>query len=195
MSTYEAVVQALAILEGETITEPLLDFYRRAVDRMLLVHGQLKRGDVYGGVPYPLGLSRRTSPLNNSGRVRVGRGRQRDGHADVVFGGGPGGGPRVRLFDGAKMLAAGAFQTLDDIATAAQLANFFAGDPALRGGVRTELRSAGTGRDELVVGSGEGEHSEVNVFLSANLLAALTPNPDQTIDLFGVNLLGGVFVG
>jgi DTW domain-containing protein YfiP len=69
MSTYEAVVQALAILEGETITEPLLDFYRRAVDRMLLVRGQLKRGDVYGGVPYPLGLSRRTSPLNNGGRA------------------------------------------------------------------------------------------------------------------------------
>jgi DTW domain-containing protein len=50
MSTYEAVVQALAVLEGEPVAEPLLDFYRRATDRMLLVRGKLRLGDVYGGV-------------------------------------------------------------------------------------------------------------------------------------------------
>ncbi len=50
MSTYEAVVQALAVLEGEAVTVPLLDFYRRATDRMLLVRGRLKLGDVYGGL-------------------------------------------------------------------------------------------------------------------------------------------------
>jgi len=50
MSTYEAVVQALAILEGEAVAGPLLDFYRRATDRMLLVRGKLKMGDVYGGI-------------------------------------------------------------------------------------------------------------------------------------------------
>jgi hypothetical protein len=55
MSTYEAVVQALAILEGEAIAEPLFDFYRRAVDRMLFVRGQVKFGDVYGGLPDPRG--------------------------------------------------------------------------------------------------------------------------------------------
>jgi DTW domain-containing protein YfiP len=54
MSTYEAVVQALAILEGEGVAGPLLDFYRRTVDRMLLVRGRLKLGDVYGGLPAPL---------------------------------------------------------------------------------------------------------------------------------------------
>jgi DTW domain-containing protein YfiP len=53
MSTYEAVVQSLAILEGDAIAEPLFDFYRRAVDRMLFVRGHLKIGDVYGGLPYP----------------------------------------------------------------------------------------------------------------------------------------------
>jgi DTW domain-containing protein YfiP len=51
MSTYEAVVQALAILEGKAITESLLAFYRRAVDRMLFVRGHLMLGDVYGGLP------------------------------------------------------------------------------------------------------------------------------------------------
>jgi DTW domain-containing protein YfiP len=59
MSTYEAVVQALAILEGEALAEPLFDFYRRAVDRLLLVRGHRKRGDVYGGVPDPRGPLRR----------------------------------------------------------------------------------------------------------------------------------------
>jgi DTW domain-containing protein YfiP len=53
MSTYEAVTQALAVLEGDIVAEPLLDFYRRATDRMLLSRGRLKRGDVYGGVEGP----------------------------------------------------------------------------------------------------------------------------------------------
>ena len=53
MSTYEAVTQALAVLEGEAIAGPLLDFYRRAVDRMLLVRGKLKLADIYGGLDTP----------------------------------------------------------------------------------------------------------------------------------------------
>ena len=53
MSTYEAVTQALGILEGEAVAGPLLDFYRRATDRMLLVRGKLKLGDVYGGIDGP----------------------------------------------------------------------------------------------------------------------------------------------
>ncbi|MBN9117585.1 MAG: DTW domain-containing protein [Planctomycetes bacterium] len=53
MSTYEAVAQALGILEGEAVVGPLFDFYRRATDRMLLVRGKLKLGDVYGGLDGP----------------------------------------------------------------------------------------------------------------------------------------------
>jgi DTW domain-containing protein YfiP len=53
MSTYEAVVQAVALLEGEEVAEPLLDFYRRATDRMLLARGKLRLGDVYGGLGGP----------------------------------------------------------------------------------------------------------------------------------------------
>jgi DTW domain-containing protein YfiP len=53
MSTYEAVAQALAVLEGEEVAGPLRDFYRRAVDRMLLVRGRLRLGDVYGGLDRP----------------------------------------------------------------------------------------------------------------------------------------------
>lgn len=53
MSTYEAVAQALGVLEGEAVAGRLMDFYRRAVDRMLLVRGQLRLGDVYGGLDGP----------------------------------------------------------------------------------------------------------------------------------------------
>lgn len=53
MSTYEAVAQALAVLEGQAVAEPLLDFYRRATDRLLLVRGKLRLGDVYGGLDGP----------------------------------------------------------------------------------------------------------------------------------------------
>lgn len=53
MSTYEAVAQALAVLEGEATAAPLFEFYRRAMDRMLLVRGKLRLGDVYGGIGEP----------------------------------------------------------------------------------------------------------------------------------------------
>lgn len=53
MSTYEAVAQALGVLEGEAVAGPLFDFYRRATDRMLLVRGKLRLGDVYGGLGGP----------------------------------------------------------------------------------------------------------------------------------------------
>ncbi len=53
MSTYEAVAQALGVLEGEAVAGWLLDFYRRATDRMLLVRGKLRLGDVYGGLDGP----------------------------------------------------------------------------------------------------------------------------------------------
>lgn len=53
MSTYEAVAQALTILEGEAVAAPLLDFYRRATDRMLMVRGKMRLGEVYGGVEMP----------------------------------------------------------------------------------------------------------------------------------------------
>jgi uncharacterized delta-60 repeat protein len=118
-----------------------------------------------------------------------------DGVADLAFGGGPGGAPRVRIFSGKALLAAGSFSNLDAV-PAAQLANFFAGDSSLRGGVRVALLDPDRGgRADLVTGSGEGEPSRVRVFQSANLLANATPTADQELDPFGATLPGGVFVG
>ena len=62
MSTFEAVAQALGVLEGESVAGPLLDFYRRANDRMLLVRGKIRLGDVYGGLDGPRGSDGEIGP-------------------------------------------------------------------------------------------------------------------------------------
>jgi hypothetical protein len=58
-----------------------------------------------------------------------------DGFADLVAGGGPGGGPRVTAFAGRELVASGGAETLAD---------FFAGDPADRGGVRVAVGGVGS---------------------------------------------------
>jgi len=64
-----------------------------------------------------------------------------DGFADILTGAGPGGGPRVTVFSGREFLAGR--QT--------RLADFFAGDTALRGGVTVAAADAnGDGVPELV---------------------------------------------
>ena len=74
MSTYEAVAQALAVLEGGAVAGPLLDFYRRATDRMLLARGKLRSGDVYGG------LDERSTDVLAGPRTGVNREENADRH-------------------------------------------------------------------------------------------------------------------
>jgi hypothetical protein len=102
----------------------------------------------------------------------------------------------VRVFDGKALLSAGGFSNVDEI-PAAQRANFFAGDPALRGGVRLALRDVdGNGSADLLAGSGEGEPSRIRLYTAANLLANVTPTANQELDPFGGAVLAnGVFVG
>ena len=91
-------------------------------------------------------------------------------------------------------MSAGPFASLDAV-PAAQVANFFAGDAGLRGGVRVALRDAdGDGKADLVTGSGEGEPSRVRLFKAAALPAGPS-TPDQELDPFGAALADGVFVG
>jgi len=117
-----------------------------------------------------------------------------DGTAELVFGGGPGGGPRIRIFDG-KMLNAASFDRLDQIPTA-QLANFFAGPTTSRGGVHPALADRNAdGKTELIVGSGAGDTPLVSVYSAADLLAIATPTPSDQFDPFFVAVPGGVFVG
>ena len=112
-----------------------------------------------------------------------------DGRADLFFGGGPGGAPRVRVLDGAGFLAAGPAIDPDRLDGAVRLANFFAGDVADRGGVRlaTVARRA-TGAADLVTVSGSGT-GPVRVYRAAAVLGG--GSPALSLDEFP----GGVFVG
>lgn len=119
-----------------------------------------------------------------------------DGKADLAFGGGPGGAGRVRIVDGARLLASPPRSLDDPSAGGLQVANFFAGDSSLRGGVHLAARDvSGDGRADLVAGSGEGEPSRVRVYLSSTLLGDTTPDPDQQFDPYGAAVPLGVFVG
>ncbi|HEX4611208.1 MAG TPA: Ig-like domain-containing protein, partial [Urbifossiella sp.] len=84
-----------------------------------------------------------------------------DGFADLVFGGGPGGAPRVFILSGA-LVSAGAIQAAYDT----PVANFFVnGDTTGRGGARVAVTNYdGDDKADVVVGSGPGEPARVLVY-------------------------------
>ncbi len=119
------------------------------------------------------------------------------GHVDLIFGGGPGGGPRVRVVDPAILIADGGVVSLDDpAAQVAQLANFFAGDPNNRGGIRVAVAHLdSSNKAELVVGAGQGDGSNVTAYTAGAITAnPARPAPEFTFDAFP-GFTGGVFVG
>jgi hypothetical protein len=117
-----------------------------------------------------------------------------DGYADLAFGGGPGGGPRVLVLSGIAI----ATQTID-FAQVSPLANFFvAGDVNSRGGVRLTTKDIDDdNRADLVVASGDGEPSDVRVYLGTGFPATngMEPSLNQSLDPFGQTLENGVYVG
>ncbi|MGL4423680.1 MAG: FG-GAP-like repeat-containing protein [Gemmataceae bacterium] len=116
-----------------------------------------------------------------------------DGSGDMIFGGGPGGGPRVYVLDGALMVA----KQLDT-AYAKPVANFFAFDSAQRGGVRVAAKDLdGDAKLDLVIGSGERTASSLRTYLSKNLPTnGADPVAFEALDPFGSpSLTAGVFVG
>ncbi len=110
-----------------------------------------------------------------------------DGRDDLITGAGPGGGPRVIAFNGANLTTSNA-QTF--------LANFFAGDPESRGGVRVSSRPvAGSAADDLIVGTAPGTAARVIVYRGADLTPNAQPTEFVNIAAFEVDFAGGVFVG
>ena len=89
-----------------------------------------------------------------------------DGVPDVVVAAGVGGGPRVIVFDGTKLDERGPDGRPAD---GAVLANFFAFDPALRGGATVALARLGGGGGglDIVVGAGVGGGPHVRTFAYA----------------------------
>jgi hypothetical protein len=116
-----------------------------------------------------------------------------DGFADLIFGGGPGGAPRVLALSG-QIISGG------DVAgaQASPLSNFFvAGNATDRGGVRVAAVDAdGDGQADLAAGSGEGSPSSVRIYLGKNFAGSGEPSTFQNLDPFASAVLtDGVFVG
>jgi hypothetical protein len=111
-----------------------------------------------------------------------------DGFADVIVGGGPGGGPRVLALSGKDLVASGS-------ANPVQLANFFAGDVNNRGGVRVAAKDLdGDNRADLLTGAGTGAGSKVTAYAGSTIPADGQPPELWSFDAF-TGFAGGVFVG
>jgi hypothetical protein len=89
------------------------------------------------------------------GGVRVAAGDVKgDGHADIITGAGPGGGPEVRVFDGVD---------------GSILQDYFAYAPTFTGGVYVAAGDVnGDGKADVITGAGAGGGPEVRVFSGAN---------------------------
>ena len=109
-----------------------------------------------------------------------------DGKAELIAGGGPGGGPRVSSFAGSSLVSG---------STPERVVDFFAGDPNNRGGVRVAVKNLDNDANaDLVVGAGPGAAARVTTYAGKTLGANLTPP-----ELFALDGLpgfsNGVFVG
>ncbi|QDU19644.1 Ig-like domain-containing protein [Urbifossiella limnaea] len=116
-----------------------------------------------------------------------------DGFADLIFGGGPGGAPRVFILSGALVSAGNVAG-----AQATPVANFFvANNSTDRGGVRLAAKDAdGDNKADVAAGSGEGSPAKVRVYLGTNFVGSGEPATFQDLSVFGGGALaGGVFVG
>jgi hypothetical protein len=113
-----------------------------------------------------------------------------DGKADLVFGGGPGGGPRVVIISGDLVR-----QGLVEQAEASPIANFFAFDETQRGGVRVATKEGdGDNFRDLVVGSGDGQVPILAVY-RGKLIASGSPRA-TVVNPFGDPIEdNGVYVG
>jgi hypothetical protein len=111
-----------------------------------------------------------------------------DGKAELIAGGGPGGGPRVTAFSAADLIASGG-------GTRAQVANFFGGNPDNRGGIRLAVKNIDEDdRADLVTGDGTEAGSRVTRYLGKTITPAGTPPEHDAFDAFP-GFTGGVFVG
>ncbi|WP_232056351.1 Ig-like domain-containing protein [Tuwongella immobilis] len=108
-----------------------------------------------------------------------------DGFAEIIVGGGPGGGPRVFAVSGRELV-----QNQQSV----EIANFFAGNVDSRGGIRVAVKDLdGDSLADLVVGSGLNAGSDVTGYLGETITQSDPPLFWVTSAFPGSN--NGVFVG
>jgi len=101
-----------------------------------------------------------------------------DGFADLTFGAGPGGAPRVISYGGRQYATGGKIPTLVD---------FFAGDATARGGVTVSGTDAnGDGRTDLFTGPGAGSPPVATLWKLDKVV--------RQLQAFDPAFLGGIFV-
>jgi hypothetical protein len=109
-----------------------------------------------------------------------------DGFAEVVAGGGPGGGPRVYGLDGKSLIAG----------VRTEVVNFFSGDPNNRGGVRVTVKNLDNDdRADILVGSGPGVPTRATAYAGSQVIGAIQPPELFSLDATLGAFAGGVFVG
>lgn len=124
-----------------------------------------------------------------------------DGFGDVVAGGGPSGGLRIRIMDGSAITSMGVAFGGDTNGNGGTINNFFVnGDDKSRTGIRVSVADVdGDNLADLVTGSGTDAPSEVRVFSGALLkkFPSGTSNPtgEVILDPMLNPLVDGVFVG
>jgi len=115
-----------------------------------------------------------------------------DGMADLIFGGGPGGGPRVYVLRASGVLVNRASEQLNP------LANFFVnGDTTSRGGIRVAAKDVNEDQFlDLVVGSGQQQPASIKSYLGRDLGGEGEPTTFSTMDVFeNAVLANGVYLG
>lgn len=122
--------------------------------------------ELHSFFPYPAGFT---------GGVRVATGDiNGDGHADIITGSGPGGGPHVKVFDGVSL---------------AEIRSFFAYSLSFTGGVFVAAGdTTGLGRADIITGADSGAAPHVKVF-NGSTLAEL-----QSFFAYPAQFTGGVRV-
>jgi hypothetical protein len=109
-----------------------------------------------------------------------------DGKTDVITGTNGNGGPEVKAFSGAGLLANPSPRVVDD---------FFAYDPAFNGGARVAVFDVnGDGHADIITGAGPGGTSHVRIF-DGGTGSQLQGSTLDSFVAFDVFFTGGVFVG